>query len=125
MWRPCRFRKHSSTRCPTIPYLNHNFAAAKALTRQSKTTWEIPRWQQHWGYPPAALFGFCVALASGNVYAGVKGALCTAPLGLDTKRGMESWGERMAIARFRKTEDGLPAPSFGFPSWGYTLRGQE
>ena len=27
------------------------------------------------GYPPAALFGFCVALASGNVYAGVKGAL--------------------------------------------------
>jgi hypothetical protein len=28
-----------------------------------------------WGYPPAALFGFCVALAVGNVYAGVKGAL--------------------------------------------------
>jgi Transposase DDE domain len=27
------------------------------------------------GYPPAALFGFCVALASSNVYAGVKGAL--------------------------------------------------
>ncbi|MBY0460993.1 MAG: hypothetical protein K2V38_27040 [Gemmataceae bacterium] len=27
------------------------------------------------GYPPAALFGFCVALAAGNVYAGVKGAL--------------------------------------------------
>lgn len=27
------------------------------------------------GYPPAALFGFCVALASGNVYAAVKGAL--------------------------------------------------
>ena len=24
------------------------------------------------GYPPAALFGFCVALAAGNVYAGVK-----------------------------------------------------
>jgi hypothetical protein len=27
------------------------------------------------GYPPAALFGFCVALASGNAYASVKGAL--------------------------------------------------
>jgi hypothetical protein len=27
------------------------------------------------GYPPAAVFGFCVALAAGNVYAGVKGAL--------------------------------------------------
>jgi hypothetical protein len=27
------------------------------------------------GYPPAALFGFCVALAAGNVYAGVKGAV--------------------------------------------------
>jgi hypothetical protein len=27
------------------------------------------------GYPPAALFGFCVALASSNVYAGVKAAL--------------------------------------------------
>lgn len=27
------------------------------------------------GYPPAALFGFCVALAAGNLYAGVKGAL--------------------------------------------------
>lgn len=27
------------------------------------------------GYPPAALFGFCVALAAGNVYAAVKGAL--------------------------------------------------
>lgn len=27
------------------------------------------------GYPPAALFGFCVALAAGNVYAGVKAAL--------------------------------------------------
>jgi hypothetical protein len=27
------------------------------------------------GYPPAALFGFCVALASGNVYAGVKAAV--------------------------------------------------
>ena len=27
------------------------------------------------GYPPAALFGFCVALASSNVYAAVKGAL--------------------------------------------------
>jgi hypothetical protein len=27
------------------------------------------------GYPPAALFGFCVALASGNVYAGVRAAL--------------------------------------------------
>jgi hypothetical protein len=27
------------------------------------------------GYPPAALFGFCVALAAGNVYAGVKGSL--------------------------------------------------
>jgi Transposase DDE domain len=27
------------------------------------------------GYPPAAWFGFCVALASGNVYAAVKGAL--------------------------------------------------
>jgi hypothetical protein len=27
------------------------------------------------GYPPAALFGFCVALASGNVYAAVKAAL--------------------------------------------------
>lgn len=25
------------------------------------------------GYPPAAMFGFCVALAAGNVYAGVKG----------------------------------------------------
>lgn len=43
---------------------------------------------------------------------------CTAPLGLDTKRGMESWGERMTIAPVWKTEDGLPAPSFGFPSWG-------
>jgi hypothetical protein len=30
------------------------------------------------GYPPAALFGFCVALASSNVYAGVKGALRSA-----------------------------------------------
>jgi hypothetical protein len=30
------------------------------------------------GYPPAALFGFCVALAAGNVYAGVKGALRSA-----------------------------------------------
>lgn len=27
------------------------------------------------GYPPAALFGFCVALAAGNVYAAVKGAV--------------------------------------------------
>jgi hypothetical protein len=27
------------------------------------------------GYPPAALFGFCVALAAGNVYAGVKAAV--------------------------------------------------
>jgi hypothetical protein len=27
------------------------------------------------GYPPAALFGFCVARAAGNVYAGVKAAL--------------------------------------------------
>jgi hypothetical protein len=27
------------------------------------------------GYPPAALFGFCVALASGNVYAGVKASV--------------------------------------------------
>ena len=27
------------------------------------------------GYPPAALFGFCVALAAGNVYAGVKASL--------------------------------------------------
>ena len=27
------------------------------------------------GYPPAALFGFCVALAAANVYADVKGAL--------------------------------------------------
>ncbi len=27
------------------------------------------------GYPPAVMFGFCVALAAGNVYAGVKGAL--------------------------------------------------
>lgn len=27
------------------------------------------------GYPPAALFGFCVALASGNAYAGVTAAL--------------------------------------------------
>src|SRR5204863_4209321 len=27
------------------------------------------------GYPPAAVFGFCVALAAGNVYAAVKGAL--------------------------------------------------
>ena len=27
------------------------------------------------GYPPAALFGFCVALAAGNAYAAVKGAL--------------------------------------------------
>src|SRR5215207_1666605 len=30
------------------------------------------------GYPPAALFGFCVALASSNVYACVKGALRSA-----------------------------------------------
>lgn len=30
------------------------------------------------GYPPAALFGFCVALASSNVYAAVKGALRSA-----------------------------------------------
>jgi hypothetical protein len=27
------------------------------------------------GYPPAALFGFCVALAAGNAYAGVTAAL--------------------------------------------------
>jgi hypothetical protein len=27
------------------------------------------------GYPPAAVFGFCVALAASNVYAGVRGAL--------------------------------------------------
>jgi hypothetical protein len=27
------------------------------------------------GYPPAALFGFCVALTAGNVYAAVKGAV--------------------------------------------------
>lgn len=30
------------------------------------------------GYPPAALFAFCVALASSNVYACVKGALRSA-----------------------------------------------
>jgi len=41
-------------------------------------------------------------------------AHCTAPLGLDTKRGMESWGERMAIARFWKTEYGHQHRPSGF-----------
>jgi len=45
-------------------------------------------------------------------------ASCTAPLGLDTKRGLESWGERKTITPFWNTEDGPPAPSFGFPFWG-------
>lgn len=42
------------------------------------------------GYPPAALFGFCVALASSNVYAGVKGALRSAH-GVAVTEGMSDY----------------------------------
>jgi hypothetical protein len=42
------------------------------------------------GYPPAALFGFCVALAAGNVYAAVKGALRAAH-GLAAAEGISDY----------------------------------
>ncbi len=42
------------------------------------------------GYPPAALFGFCVALASGNVYAGVKAAVRAAH-GAEVAVPEETW----------------------------------
>jgi hypothetical protein len=42
------------------------------------------------GYPPAALFGFCVALAAGNVYAGVKAAIRAAH-GAETVDGVSDY----------------------------------
>ena len=42
---------------------------------------------------------------------------CTAPLGLGAKSGLESGGFVDQHHPW-KTEDGPPAPSFGFPSWG-------
>lgn len=42
---------------------------------------------------------------------------CTAPLELGAKSGLESGG-RFDQQHPWKTEDGPPAPSFGFPSWG-------
>jgi hypothetical protein len=42
------------------------------------------------GYPPAALFGFCVALAAGNVYAGVKAAVRAAH-GAEAADGMSDY----------------------------------
>jgi hypothetical protein len=70
------------------------------------------------GYPPAALFGFCVALAAGNVYAGVKGALRAAH-GRRSRTGsrITTWrwryrvrardcGSRSRPRRGRKSADG-------------------
>ena len=51
------------------------------------------------GYPPAALFGFRVALAAGNVYAAVKGALRAAHLA----RGAN-------LRRYRKATRGPKKP---------------
>jgi hypothetical protein len=49
------------------------------------------------GYPPAALFGFCVALASGNVYAGVKGALRAAH-GAEVAEGVSDYHMALEVS---------------------------
>lgn len=49
------------------------------------------------GYPPAALFGFCVALASGNVYAAVKGALRAAH-GAEVAEGVSDYHMALEVS---------------------------